>query len=361
MIGMGQRMLNRGLPRDLRASAHLTAFLVVTVATILITRGALALAGYPQVGGSGLHIAHVLWGGLLLAATMVLLLSFTGPLVRPIAVVTGGIGFGLFLDEMGKFVTSTNNYFFRPAVAIIYVVVVLFVLLIHWVHGRKPPGPTELLAAAISEAAAGSAGGITDGRRTQALALVARAGDVQCAPLAATLIDALPAGTRELGDPVAYVGDRLRRFGVRVLDTKPARVVTVGLLCIASVVAVIGAGTLFVLDIFRPGTLSQNLNNIASVGGTISALASAICVFEGLRLLRHDRRAAYGWFQRAVLIDLLVSQVFTLADDQFSALPGVALDLVMLAVLSIARSAQRGPDALELTGTAAGPELDPAT
>ncbi len=95
------------------------------------------------------------------------------------------------------------------------------------------------------------------------------------------------------------------------------------------------------LDIFRPGTLSHNLNNVASIGNTISALASAACVIEGLRLLRHkQRRAGYGWFQRAVLIDLLVSEVFVLVDDQFSALGGVVIDLLMLAVLSIARSAQ---------------------
>jgi hypothetical protein len=338
---MGQRMLSRGLPRDLRASAHITAFLVTCVATILILRGALALSGYPQVGGHGLHIAHAIWGGLLLAATIVVLLSFTGPLARPIAAVLGGIGFGLFLDEVGKFVTSTNNYFFRPTIAIIYVIMVLFVLLIHWVHGRLPPQPTEYLAAAIAEAAAGSAGGISPTRRDRALGLVTESGDSVGAPETSKLLECLPPGTKELGDPVAYLMERMHRFGKRVLDTKPARIITVGILCLTSAGAVATSVSLFVLDIFKPGTLAHNLNNVASVGNTFSALASAACVIEGLRLLHNKhRRDAYGWFQRAVLIDLLVSQVFVLADSQFSALPGVAIDLLMLAVLSIARSAQ---------------------
>jgi hypothetical protein len=336
-------MLSRGLPRDLRASAHLTAFMITTVATILVVRGALALAGYPQIGGHGLHIAHVLWGGLLLAAAIVVILSFTGPLSRPYAALLAGVGFGLFLDEVGKFVTSTNDYFFRPAIAIIYVVVVLFVLVIHGAHNRTPAQPTEYLAAAIAEAAAGSAGGISEYRRARALALLDRSGGAPGTEEAAALLRALPHGAKELRDPVSYLAVRARRVGVRVLDTRPARVITVGLLCLSSAAALLSAGILFVLDIFKPGTLSHDLNNVSSIGGALSAFASAICVLEGLRLLRPDRHAAYGWFERAVLIDLLVSQIFLLSDEQFSALPGVLIDLLMLAALSIARSAQAPP------------------
>ncbi|HEY5903448.1 MAG TPA: hypothetical protein VIU39_12900, partial [Anaerolineales bacterium] len=34
--------------------------------SVSVTRLFLSLSGYPQIGGGELHIAHVLWGGLLL-------------------------------------------------------------------------------------------------------------------------------------------------------------------------------------------------------------------------------------------------------------------------------------------------------
>src|SRR5256714_10366742 len=93
------------------------AMLVSAVATVLLVRAFLALAGYPQLGGRGLHIAHVLWGGLLMVVGLVLLLSFAGPGIRPIAAVGAGVGIRLFIDGGGKVVTPANHYLYRPAAA----------------------------------------------------------------------------------------------------------------------------------------------------------------------------------------------------------------------------------------------------
>ena len=127
-------LLRWGLPRDPRGSEHVLGFVLTTVATIVVTRAYLQLTGFPQVGGETLHIAHVLWGGLFMALAMVLVLSFAGPVVRPPAAFLGGIGFGLFIDEVGKFLTQDNDYFFQPAPMIMYLTLVVLIILADVLH-----------------------------------------------------------------------------------------------------------------------------------------------------------------------------------------------------------------------------------
>jgi hypothetical protein len=108
----------------------LDVYLISALVAVVVTRLFLKLTDYPQLGGEGFHIAHVLWGGLLMAVGTLLLLLAEKP-NRRLAAIVGGAGFGLFIDEVGKFVTADVDYFYQPAAMIIYVT-----LLAIWVVGR---------------------------------------------------------------------------------------------------------------------------------------------------------------------------------------------------------------------------------
>jgi pimeloyl-ACP methyl ester carboxylesterase len=108
-VNIGSRLFVRAADADL-----LDSFLVSAIATVVIIRIFLEATGYPQLGGGGLHIAHVLGGGLGMLVAIVLLLLYLTPATRLIAAEVGGVGFGAFVDELGKFVTSDNDYFFKP-------------------------------------------------------------------------------------------------------------------------------------------------------------------------------------------------------------------------------------------------------
>lgn len=156
------------LIRSVYGTAAVEWFLILAIGTILITRLYLHLTGYPQIGGGTLHIAHALWGGALMMLALITGWLFLGATARVTAVVLGGIGFGLFLDEVGKFVTRDNDYFYGPSAEIMYVLVVLVLLISRIVRDVTPPTGAEALANAASIAADGVAHGLPERRRRQA-------------------------------------------------------------------------------------------------------------------------------------------------------------------------------------------------
>jgi hypothetical protein len=120
------------------AGGYVLLTLLSFAATVSLTRLFLALTGYPQLGGATLHIAHVLYGGLLLFIAALLPLVFANRWAYTAGAVLSGVGVGLFIDEVGKFITQTNDYFFAPAAPIVYVFFLLVVLL--YLQVRRPPG-----------------------------------------------------------------------------------------------------------------------------------------------------------------------------------------------------------------------------
>jgi hypothetical protein len=115
---------------NIEGGNYIESLLISAVATILSIRFYLEFTGYPKIGGGGLHIAHMLWGGLLMLSAIFILLLFLNRPFLHLAAIIGGVGFGTFIDELGKFITNDNNYFFQPTSAIIYLIfVVLFLSL----------------------------------------------------------------------------------------------------------------------------------------------------------------------------------------------------------------------------------------
>jgi hypothetical protein len=118
------------------AEFYLLLLLLSFAASVSITRLFLELTGYPQLGNTTLHIAHVLWGGLLLFISALLMLIYANRWVYRVGAILAGVGVGLFMDEVGKFITQTNDYFFPPAASIIYAFFLLVV--IFYMEVRRP-------------------------------------------------------------------------------------------------------------------------------------------------------------------------------------------------------------------------------
>jgi hypothetical protein len=125
------RSLVPGYPfiRNLESGTLMENFLIAAITSLLGMRAVLALTDYPQLGGEQYHIAHTLFGGLFMLIALIILITFLNREAKELASVLGGLGFGLFIDELGKFITQDNDYFFEPTAAFIYVVFVLIFLI----------------------------------------------------------------------------------------------------------------------------------------------------------------------------------------------------------------------------------------
>jgi hypothetical protein len=118
----------RSLIRRQNAEIYLLITLLSFAASVSMTRLFLQLTGYPQIGNKELHIAHVVWGGLILFISALLPLVFSNQWVLTTTSALAGVGVGLFIDEVGKFITQNNDYFYPAAAPIIYAFFLLTVL-----------------------------------------------------------------------------------------------------------------------------------------------------------------------------------------------------------------------------------------
>ncbi len=133
------------------AANNLLLTLLSFAASITVTRAFLYLTGYPQVGGGEIHIAHVLWGGLIMFLALLILLLYSNRHIHTFAACLSGIGVGLFIDEVGKFITQENDYFYPIAAPIIYVFFLLTLLVYIIVRRSRKPDARALMYQVFEE------------------------------------------------------------------------------------------------------------------------------------------------------------------------------------------------------------------
>jgi hypothetical protein len=328
-------------------------FFICAVTTILCIRTDLWLTNYPQLGGHGLHIAHLLYGGALMLVALAFLLTLLGRRVRWIGAVVGGIGFGFFIDELGKFITSDNNYFFRPAAGIIYLVFILLFLGSRAYQRRRGLNEAERVRNAFELIAEASIGPWQAGSRARALTLL---GEVDATnPLRGPLL-ALADGIDATPDPEPPVwtrwGEAIARRYEAATQANWFGPVVIAVFALWAVISLLGVFALvlpvgFEEGAARAGEGSDAISQLSFLnwGSLVSSTVSGVLVFLGLSdLVRGDRPQAYAWLTRALLVSIFVTRVFSFVESQFGAVFGLGIDILLLiSVQAMARREARLP------------------
>jgi hypothetical protein len=337
--------------RSVEASTLLERFFVSAVVAVLLIRGWLSLTGYPQIGGDGLHIAHMLFGGIGMLVALLANLTFLGRRTRGFAAIVGGAGFGTFIDELGKFITSDNNYFYQPAVAMIYVVFVLLFIAGERLTTDSHPTPDERLAQALDVVTSATIEGYPKREREQASQLLA--GSDPQNPLVPALEQAL-ARIAATPEPAENLAEREAQRVARSYNWLVAqRWFLTLVLVIAGIATLYNLRTLAQTILFD--TVDRRLrvyvNSTAELLLIATLIASALLIV-GLVHLRGPLLAAFQWFRRSVLVSLLVAQPLAFYEQQWTALVGLALNLVLLSALEFGIARESTP-----TGQTVAPQI----
>ncbi|MFC1998352.1 hypothetical protein ACFLVR_01745 [Chloroflexota bacterium] len=330
--------------RNMEAGKYLEIFLVAAVASILAIRAYLAITGYPQLGNSDLHIAHMLWGGVFMVVGIIALSMFLGKAAQYVGVICGGIGFGTFVDEVGKFITQDNDYFYQPSVSIMYVTFIVIFLIVRNIQTRVRYSRIEYLMNAIHELEEVAHSDLDAEEKEKVSEYLAKCdqNDSLVAELISALakIDLVP--VPEAGFYVR-IRARLAAFYKNIATTSWFKWVIIAFfsaqvafnLFYVFVLVALKMLNWDVLDIGIIRSIAGELEKItfSDYAYLISSLFAAGLALWGLMLFIQSRLSAFKMFERSVMVSLFLTQVFVFFQAQFWGLAGLIIYLLVYVAL----------------------------
>jgi hypothetical protein len=330
--------------RSYSLGAQLDTFLVCAASGVVINRAILIVLGYPQIGSrkpGGIHISHSIYGGFAMMIALTFAIAFLGPTTRWVVAIVGGFGFGWYVDELGKYV-SNAGYLFRPALSLIYIVFVVMFLVFNWMASRAYT-PDDAVVNALESLKLASLGTLDDRQRRDALRRLERLGP-QDSVFATRVHELLADAPSSPPAPPSAMRRARTRIRARYTEWSHRRSFTVVIDIFFFVLAAATLGELIGIQLIGPG-IHRPSGKIAVVAASVAGLMIVV----GILTLRRDRLAAYRWFDRALLLRILVVQVFLFQEEQFAATLGLGVDLFVWAMLrsAMAIEEQRKEAALD--------------
>jgi hypothetical protein len=342
-VSIEARRKRRFLVRSTDLARRLDVFLVAAIASVVGNRVFLVITGYPQIGNGTLHISHAIWGGLMMAIAVIIAVTYLTPSMRGWVALLGGIGFGFFVDEIGKFITRDVNYFFRPAFSIIYITFVAMFLAFRAMES-KSFGPNEGVLNALEALKAAALGRLDEPQRRDALDLLHTTNaDGALAGRVALLLEDVSALAPPEPHWFARVATRTRARYFQ-WTARPSFVVTVIALFLLRVVGLVIWTAAVVFD-------GAGITSFGEWMTTITVLIAAALTVVGACWLPFSLDRAYRWFDWGLLFYLFVTQIFVFEQEQLFGTISLAATLVYWVLLRSAIRAEevraREPDRSE--------------
>lgn len=319
--------------RNIQADVYLENFLVSAIVSVFLIRIFLAVTDYPMLGGGSYHIAHMLWGGFFMVAALIILFSFLSQRAAYVASVLGGIGFGAFIDELGKFVTSDNNYFFQPTIALIYIIFVLLFLISRFIPRYQEISQREYLVNAIEmiKESAIDDFDIEEERRAEEYLSKCDQNNPIVRALTKLLANMEVVPSPRPG-PITRLRKQLRKIYYRVASS--GRILN-------SIIIFLAAQTVWTFVNSVLFFTKRSVMQFSDIGQLYSSILAGAFVIIGLFALRFSKYEAYRYFRIAMLITILLTEFFSLMNPMWFEILSLIANVFVLLVINYAMVRER--------------------
>jgi hypothetical protein len=271
----------------------------------------------------------------LLIVAVFLPLAFANRWALRASALLGGMGIGLFIDEVGKFITQTNDYFFPPALSIVYGFFLLTVFVYLYFRRPQQPDPRRAMYHAfegLQDALDGDLDTVEGVRIETQLAIAMNSERDEIVSLAEALSGFLQVEQQHLS---AAQPDLLKRMVTRVdslgrrLGRRVHRAI-ISVLLILWVAFVIG----YIVVLLQGGTnLDSQVVQWRVPLMVIQALVGALMIVALVAWLAGREELGLKLAVSAFLLSLVALQTLYFYLSQFSALTATLLQLAFLLIL----------------------------
>jgi len=319
--------------RNLEAGNLIENFLVSAVSSFLAIRFFLNIFNYPQLGKGEIHIAHMLWGGLLMVIALIITFSFLTKHAQIIASIIGGVGFGAFIDELGKFITRDNNYFFQPTIAFIYILFILLFLLSREMDQYRKLSKTEYLINALEVSKEAIISDLNEEEKQKTLDYLKKYSSQNQFTIAFTkMIEKSKIEDENKLNFFSFIAINLKKYYFKIIQKE---------WFIKIVIAVFVFQSLLFFQHFRE--LIKTIPSIFpleipffKIAELIFSVVSGFLALLGIMQIKKNRLNSFNFLKKSTLVSIFLTQFFAFYSLQLYALGSLILNLIILSALNYA-------------------------
>lgn len=333
------KLLNKqwAVGRESRATTYFAVLFGTSVLTILAIRAFLAITNYPKLGGDGLHIAHMLWGGMFMLLSIMTLIYIHGHRAKILASFFGGVGFGFFIDELGKFITNDNDYFYKPTAMLIYIIFLLLWGLMEWLDNYTPHTPRQKFVDMLTRVRDGAINGISYDENTRIRLLL---NDLKMSKKDQDLFLDYVNRYAPVYQPQSWIQQsnaRLLKFSLLIRSLIKSKISNIMIYVVVAVSTILSFAVLVVALIDKKNIFDLYINTpvFIEIGLMLSVVITMYCVLIGVINTKINWQKTLIWYRRALLVNIFGTQVFLFYINQFSAVFGLVFSLLLLYVLKV--------------------------